>query len=177
MKKFFTHPVTIIVGIIASAGIIYWIGYNYWGWYGGSDAWKISQLNKSNNVVGRIGNINSCPSGTFTNPETGLCMDWSKLPRTKATQQEISKIIEGARTSGGTISEMITTNDNQKYAVTCINTFLSCCRAFNIETGWYGDVFCGLYKKTQPIINPIVFPNIPTHINPPPPPPKPIQVA
>ena len=35
MKAFFTHPITITVGIIIVLGIFAIIGYNYWGWFGG----------------------------------------------------------------------------------------------------------------------------------------------
>ncbi len=39
-KDFFKNPITITVGIIITLGVLGIIGYNYWGWFGGSDAWK-----------------------------------------------------------------------------------------------------------------------------------------
>lgn len=38
MKAFFTHPITITVGIIITLGILAVVGYNYWGWFGGKVA-------------------------------------------------------------------------------------------------------------------------------------------
>lgn len=37
MKAFFTHPITITVGIIITLGALALVGYNYWGWFGGKD--------------------------------------------------------------------------------------------------------------------------------------------
>ena len=36
-KNFFTHPATITIGsLLIIGGILSLIGYNYWGWFGGS---------------------------------------------------------------------------------------------------------------------------------------------
>jgi len=48
----FKSPVAIVMYILAGLGIVSIAGYNFWGWFGGSDAWKLA-----NNIpVGRMAN-------------------------------------------------------------------------------------------------------------------------
>lgn len=54
MKKFIKHPATITIGsLLIIGGILSLIGYNYWGWFGGSDSWKVEQINSENNSAQR----------------------------------------------------------------------------------------------------------------------------
>lgn len=63
MKQFFTHPITITIGIIIIIGILAIIGYNFGGWFGGSNSYKIYQMNKK--IVGHHPNIQVTPLQFF----------------------------------------------------------------------------------------------------------------
>lgn len=95
---------------------------------------------------------NTCPSGTFKNPTTGQCMDWSKLPKTTPTRDNFNISTNRSASTSGVIAGV-----NGKYKVVCIGAEAGVC-CFGIQVDDDGRPLSGGYttawqcsRQTEPI--------------------------
>lgn len=61
--EIFKSPLAIGIYVVASLGILGAVGYNYWGWFGGSEKWKANQPEPhTEGGGGRMGDSINCDS-------------------------------------------------------------------------------------------------------------------